>query len=171
MQGRCGSMSGRASVTCGAKIVRLLLSRPRKPGAFTRADQSHSTMPKSLTSIRRAMELRRSQGQSDALEGRSIRCLALIGTDDGVAQNGTYWTSRLGREVVVALNQRYFEAKDRFGPISDNRTIVNSLVLSNHLDRTRAGDESRMWRDEKPYSSGATGGTSVIRRAPRLKVT
>jgi hypothetical protein len=59
----------------------------------------------------------------------------------------------------------------RLVPISDNRTIVNSLVLSNHLDRTRAGDESRMWRDEKPYSSGATGGTSVIRRAPRLKVT
>jgi hypothetical protein len=59
----------------------------------------------------------------------------------------------------------------RLVPISDNRTIVNSLVLSNHLDRTRAGDESRMWRDEKPYSSGVTGGTSVIRRAPRLKVT
>jgi hypothetical protein len=56
-------------------------------------------------------------------------------------------------------------------PISDDRTIATRWCFQINWDRTRARDESRMWRDEKPYSSGATGGTSVIRRAPRLKVT
>jgi hypothetical protein len=37
----------------------------------------------------------------------------------------------------------------RFVPISDNRTIVNSLVLSNHLDQAACGEMRSLIRQER----------------------